>query len=149
MMLSTWRQLVQSLYFGLTGDALLIKGSVFVSLVLASLVGPLVIWIVDNKRIGVVWSAMPLILAMLVCAKMLAAGYVAARLVRERPLSDRTLFTAAVIWTTLVLAMFGLLAWLGDTPHIPRYLIMLVAILFVPLARLSAAPLAIARNRHR
>jgi len=149
MMLSTWRQLVQSLYFGLTGDALLIKGSVFVSLVLASLLGPLVIWIVDNKRIGVVWSAMPLILAMLVCAKMLAAGYVAARLVRERPLSDRALFTGAVIWTTLVLAVFGLLAWLGDTPHIPRYLIMLVAILFVPLARLSAAPLAIARNRHR
>jgi hypothetical protein len=41
------------------------------------------------------------------------------------------------------------LAWLTDTPHIPRYLVMLVAILFVPLARLSAAPLAIARNRHR
>lgn len=83
------------------------------------------------------------------CAKMVAAGWVARRLVRERPLTDRTLITGAACWTIAVLALFGLLAWLADAPHIPRYLIMLVAILSVPLARLSAAPLAIAQNRHR
>jgi hypothetical protein len=149
-MLSTWKQLVQSLCFGLTGNERLIKGSVFVSLLLASLVGPLAIWIVDSERIGVVWSAMPLILAALVGAKMLAAGWVAARLVREGgPLNERTLIAGAACWTVAVLAVYGVLAWLTDTPHIPRYLVMLVAILFVPLARLSAAPLAIARNRHR
>src|SRR5207249_8452425 len=49
LMLSTWRQLVQSLYFGLTGNDRLIKGSVFGSLVLASLLRPLAIWIVDSK----------------------------------------------------------------------------------------------------
>ena len=151
MMLSTWRQLVQSLYFGLTGDERLIKGSVFVSLMIASLVGPLAIWIVDTERIGNVWSAMPLILTVLVSAKMLAAGWVAARLVREeaRPLNDRTLITGALCWTAAVLAVYAVLAWLTDTPHIPRYIVMLVAILLVPLARISAAPLAIARNRHR
>jgi hypothetical protein len=150
MLLSTWRQLVQSLYFGLTGNERLIKGSVFVSLILASLLGPLAIWIVDSERIGMVWSAMPLILTVLVCLKMLAAGWVATRLVRERgPLNDRMLITGAVCWTAAVLAVYGVLAWLTDTPHIPRYFVMLVAILFVPLARLSAAPLAIARNRHR
>ncbi|HEY2378154.1 MAG TPA: hypothetical protein VGH98_19415 [Gemmatimonadaceae bacterium] len=148
-MLSTWKQLVQSLCFGLTGNERLIKGSVFVSLILASLAGPLAIWIVDSERIGVVWSAMPLILAVLVCAKMLAAGWVAARLVREGTLNDRTLITGAVSWTIAVLGIYTLMAWLTDTPHIPRYFVMLVAILFVPLARLSAAPLAIARNRHR
>jgi hypothetical protein len=149
-MLSTWKQLVQSLCFGLTGNERLIKGSVFVSLLLASLVGPLAIWIVDSERIGVVWSAMPLILAALVGAKMLAAGWVAARLVREGgPLNERTLIAGAACWTVAVLALYGVLAWLTDTPHIPRYLVMLVAILFVPLARFSAAPLAIARNRHR
>jgi hypothetical protein len=151
MMLSTWRQLVQSLYFGLTGNERLIKGSVFASLILASILGPLAIWIVDSKRIDVVWSAMPIILGVLVCAKMLAAGWVVVRLVREGEhlLNDRTLITGAVWWTGAVLAVFVVLAWLTDTPHIPRYFVMLLAILFVPLARLSAAPLAIARNRHR
>lgn len=150
MIVSTWRQLVQSLYFGLTGDERLIKGSVFVLLVLASLLGPLAIWIVDsNNRIVMVWTAMPLILATLVCAKMLAAGWVAARLIRDGPVDDRTLIIGATCWTIVVLAIYSLMAWLADAPHIPRYLIMLVAILFVPLARLSAAPLAIARNRHR
>ena len=149
MMLSTWRQLVQSLCFGLTGNERLIKGSVFVLLMLAALLGPMAIWIVNSRRIGVVWSATPLILSALVCAKMLAFAWVAARLVRDGPLSDGTLIMGAVSWTVAVFALFGLLAWLADTPHIPRYLVMLVAILSVPLARLSAAPLAIARNRHR
>jgi hypothetical protein len=149
LMLSTWRQLVQSMYIGLTGNDRLIKGSVFFSLVLASLIGPLVIWIIESERVGVVWSAMPLILSALVCAKMLAAGWVAVRLTRDGPLDDRTLVIGAVCWTSAVLALFTLLAWLSDTPHIPRYLVMLVAILSVPLARLSAAPLAITSNRHR
>lgn len=150
MMLSTWRQLVQSLCFGLTGNERLIKGSVFVSLTLASLLGPLAFWIVDTERIGVVWSAIPLVLVMLVCAKMLAAGWVASRLARDGgPLNEQTLIAGAMWWTVAVLVLYGVLAWLTDTPHIPRYVVMLLAILFVPLARLSAAPLAIARNRHR
>ena len=148
MVLSTWRQLVQSLYFGLTGNDRLIKGSVFVSLLLASILGPLAIWIVDSERVGVIWSAMPLVLSALVCAKMLAAGWVVARLVRARPLTDGTLVMGAASWTIAVMALFGLLAWLTDAALIPRYLIMLVAILSVPLARLSAAPLAMAQNRH-
>jgi len=41
------------------------------------------------------------------------------------------------------------LVWMFDTPHIPRHLLMLLAILAMPLARLSAAPLALAWNRHR
>ena len=140
---------MQSLYFGLTGNERLIKGSVFGSLVLASMLGPLAIWIVDSKHVGEVWSALPLILAALVCAKLLAAVLVARRLVRERPLRDRTLITGALCWTLAVLALYGLLTWLAAVPQIPQYVVMLIAILFVPLARLSAAPLAITRNRHR
>ena len=48
-----------------------------------------------------------------------------------------------------MLALYGLLVWLVDTPLIPRYFLALVAILAIPLARLSAAPLALAWNRHR
>jgi polyhydroxybutyrate depolymerase len=57
---------------------------------------------------------------------------------------------AAASWSAVVLALYGLLVWLVCTPpFIPRYLPALVAILAVPLARLSAAPLALAWSRHR
>jgi hypothetical protein len=48
-----------------------------------------------------------------------------------------------------VLALYGLLAWLFYFPLMPRYLLGLLAILAIPLARLFAASLALAWNRHR
>jgi hypothetical protein len=39
--------------------------------------------------------------------------------------------------------------WLADSALIARYGFGLVAILAIPLARLAAAPLALAWNRHR
>ena len=149
LMLSTWRQLVQSLYIGLTGNEWLIKGSMFASIVLASILGPLVIWIVDAERLAALWSMMPLILGALVAAKMGAAAWVAVRLTRARTLSDRALLTGAITWTATVLALFGVLAWIADLPHIPHFLVMMIAILSVPLARISAATLAVQQNRHR
>jgi hypothetical protein len=89
------------------------------------------------------------ILAILVCVKMSAAAWIVTRLYRSRLLSDRTLVTGAVTWSVVVLALYGLLVWLVSTPFFPRYLLALVAILAIPLARLSAAPLALAWNRHR
>jgi hypothetical protein len=64
-------------------------------------------------------------------------------------LSDRALVMGAVFWCVAVFALYGVLTWLLDTPHFPHYLLMLLAILAIPLARLSAAPLALAWNRHR
>ncbi|HJQ19270.1 MAG TPA: hypothetical protein VJ867_02905, partial [Gemmatimonadaceae bacterium] len=96
LMLSTWRQLVQALCIGLTGNARLIKGSVFASLLLASLLAPFLVWLADTRRLGVAWSTMPLILAAFACAKMIAGGAVAQRLVRERTLSDRALIVGAI-----------------------------------------------------
>lgn len=149
LVLSTWRQLVQTLYIGLTGNERLIKGSVFAAIVLASILGPLAIWIVDAGRVGEVWSAIPLILGVLVAVKMAAATWVAARLARARTLDDRALLAGAISWTAAVLALFAILAWLADTPHIARFVMMLIAILAVPLVRISAAALAVQRNRHR
>ena len=55
----------------------------------------------------------------------------------------------AAWWCVAVFALYGVLVWMLDTPHVPHYLLMLLAILAIPLARLSAAPLALAWNRHR
>jgi hypothetical protein len=146
---STWKQLVQSLYIGLTGRASLIKGSVFLVLGFFFLFGPFAEWIIDSRRLGELWSALPLIFAVLVSIKMIAAVWIAVRLYHTRLVSDRTLVTGAGTWCLAVLALYGVLVWLLDTPHIPHYLLMLLAILAIPLARLSAAPLALAWNRHR
>jgi len=147
---STWKQLVQSLYIGLTGREWLIRGRVFLTLSLIVLLGPIAQWIIDNKDVQLaLWDALPLILAILVGVKMAAAVSIAIHHYRSRLLSDRALVVGAAAWLGAVLALYGLLVWLVATPLIARYFLALVAILAIPLARLSAAPLALAWNRHR
>ncbi|MDP2955696.1 MAG: hypothetical protein Q8N53_04690 [Longimicrobiales bacterium] len=147
---ATWSQLVQSLYIGLSGREWLAKASTFLTLALLVAVLPVLQWIGASPRVqAALWDAVPWIPAVLVLAKMSAAAWVAARLVHGRLLSDRALVGGAAAWALVVLGLYGLLVWLFDTPHVPRYFLALVAILAVPLARLSAAPLALAWNRHR
>jgi hypothetical protein len=146
---STWKQLVQSLYIGLTGRASLIQGSVFLVLGFFFLFGPFAEWIIEGGRLGELWSALPSIFAILVSVKMIAAVWIILRLYNGGLLSDRTLVIGAASWSAAVFALYGVLVWLLDTPHIPHYLLLLLAILAIPLARLSAAPLALAWNRHR
>jgi hypothetical protein len=146
---STWKQLVQTLYIGLTGRAWLIKGSIFATLTLLFFIGPIAEWIIETRRLGRLWSTLPLIFTLLVCVKMSAAVWIATRLYRNRLLSDRVLVAGAACWCVAVFALYGVLVWMLDTPHVPHYLLMLLAILAIPLTRLSAAPLALAWNRHR
>jgi len=146
---ATWTQLVQSLFIGLAGRASLIKASVFLTLGFFFLFGPFFEWIADSGRLGEVWSALPLIFAVLVAVKMAAAVWIALRLYGKRLLSDRTLVAGAALWCVTVFALYAALAWMLNTPHIPHYLLMLVAILTIPLVRVSAAPVALAWNRHR
>ena len=147
---STWKQLVQSLYIGLSGRDWAVKASVFLGLSFLAVIGPLAVWIIEHGAVlAVLLDALPWILAVLAGLKLCAAAWVATRLYDARLLSDRTLVAGAACWLVVVLALHGLLVWLVDTPFIPSYLLLLVAILATPLARVSAAPLALAWNRHR
>ena len=147
---STWKHLVQGLYIGLSGREWVVKGSVFLALSFLFLLGPIVQWITDNPGVrSALWNALPVILAIMVGIKMSAAAWIATRLARRRLLSDRTLVAGAACWSVAVFALYGLLVWFVATPFFPRHVLALVAILAVPLARLSAAPLALAWNRHR
>ncbi len=147
---ATWKQLVQSLHIGLTGREWIVKGSVLLTLTFLILLGPIVEWIIDSPSVQrALWNALPLILAGLVGLKMSAAGWIATRLDRSRLLGDRALVAGAACWCVAVLALYGVLVWFFSTPFVARYVLALIAILAVPLARLSAAPLALAWNRHR
>jgi polyhydroxybutyrate depolymerase len=144
----TWRQLVQNLYLGLTGREWVVKSSVLFVLLCLVVFGPIAGWILSLYVMALATNALPWIAAALIGLKLSAAASIATRLRRQRLLSDRTLVTVAAGWLVVVLALYGLLAWLVTTPLIPRYLLALAAVLAIPLARLSAAPLALAGNRH-
>ena len=150
LILWTWKRLVQGLYIGLTGRPSLIKGNVFLTLSLLFVLGPILHWMIGNSFVKVVVvDAIRWLPAVLVSIKMVAAVWVVTRLHRSRLLSDRVLITGAACWCAAVLALYGVLVWIVATPLFPRYVLALVAILAIPLARLSAAPLALAWNRHR
>jgi hypothetical protein len=150
LMASTWKKLVQSLYIGLTGREWIIKTNGFLAVAFLVILGPILQWIHDDRDVqAVLWDAWVWIPIVLVCLKMSVAVWIAGRLYRSRLLSDRTLVTGAACWLAAVLALYGLLVWWIDTPLIARYVLALFAILAIPLARLSAAPLALAWNRHR
>jgi hypothetical protein len=150
LMAATWKLLVQSLYVGLSGREWLSKASVFVVLALLTVIGPIVNWLLGNRALmGELWDALPTIIAVLVALKMAAAAWVAVRLHERALLTDRALITGAALWALAVFVLYGILVWLLATPLIPRHLFALLAILFVPLVRLAATPLALAWNRHR
>ena len=150
LMASTWKQLVQSLCIGLTGREWLVRLSVTAAVLALVFVVPVWDWVSARDDVqGLLWSSVRWILAALVLLKMSAAVWLAPRLYDRGLLRDRTFVGGAALWTSAVLALFAVLAWLADTPDLPRYLLLLLAILLVPLARVSAAPLALAWNRHR
>ena len=147
---STWKQLVQGLYIGMSGREWLVKGCVFVALSLLAVIVPLGHWVIGSKvAIATLWTAFPAILAVLVAVKLFAAAWIAIRLHDSGLLRDHTLVIGAACWTAGVFALYGLLVWLLPSILFSDYFLVLIAILAVPMARLSAAPLALAWNRHR
>jgi hypothetical protein len=146
---STWKRLVQGLYIGLTGREWLIKGNVFLTLSLLCAAGPVIYWIGNRAVLAWLWDWIVWIFVVLVCLKMSAVAWIATCLYDRRLLTDRALLLGAAWWSFAVFALYGLLVWLVDSHFFPRHALMLIAILAIPLARVSAAPLALAWNRHR
>ncbi|MCU1229156.1 MAG: hypothetical protein JWO97_2040, partial [Acidobacteria bacterium] len=150
LLASTWKQLVQSLFIGMSGREWLVKGSVFATLTFLAVVLPLAVWISRSRyAMAVLFTNFALIAAVLVCFKLSAALWITMRLRDKRLLSDRALVIGAICWDVAVFALYGLLVWIVPLALIAKYVLALVAILEVPLARLAAAPLALAWNRHR
>ena len=150
LLASTWKQLVQSLYIRLAGRDWLVRASVVMRLSMLVVLFPLLDSFFRKEGVfAFVWDDWPWILAALVVVKMTAVNWVLPRLHRSRLVSESTLVTGAVSWVVLVLSLYGLLVWLISTPPlVPRYGPILLAILAVPLARISAAPLALGWSRH-
>src|SRR5205823_2131397 len=99
LLASTWKQLVQSLYIGMSGREWVVKASVFVALAFLAVVLPLAVWISSSRRaMAMLWNNFGLIAAVLVCLKLTAAVWIAIRLHDKRLLSGRMLVIGAVCW---------------------------------------------------
>jgi hypothetical protein len=147
----TWKRLVTSLYIGLSGRPWMVRTHIGATLLLLVAAIPFVQWIGSNTASIVVriLDAVPVAATVLVALKMSAAAWIVIRLDRSRLVESRALLAGAAAWLAAVLALYAVLAWMAETPIIPRYALLLLAILAIPLTRLSAAPLALASNRHR
>lgn len=152
-MFLTWRFLVTRLWSGLSGMRPMLVGAVvsIVILVIASLVfdaSRLPDWLLDDpaRLAPVAWIA-----AVAVVAKYWMAAYA------WRGVSRRYLRVYLLIWlagTASFLAL-GIVVWGIVRIYLPldvdraRSVVVLLALIAAPLARIGLAPFWLARNRHR
>lgn len=147
---TTWRALVGSLYIGMSGRRWLIRGSPLIALVLIIALGMTADWVLGSGRAQkVIWEGFFITLFALASIKAGASIAAFRRLHQQRLVADQRLLLLAAVWCAAVLLVYGTLAWLAETPLIPRSVLMFMAILAIPLARPALAPSALARNRHR
>ena len=149
----TWRFLVSRLWSGLSGSRLLFMASVMsaVLVVIAGMVFPadrLPGWMLaDPARMArVVW-----LLSIAVVAKCGLAAY-SWRRVSARHLRQYSLWwaTATTCVLALTMVLWGVVRiYVALDMHSFQALMILVAVLAVPLARVGLAPSRLARNRHR
>ena len=81
--------------------------------------------------------------------KLVLAAVVIRALRRKHLVSDRTLLVVGGVWLATFAVLFGALAWLVPSDVAPTYTLGPGVLLLLPLARLSAMPLALDWNRHR
>lgn len=152
--LLTFSFMINALWIGLCGQTRLFYSAASASIVvfttLAILIGCLVEdadWQTTSLVRIVPW--LPWVLAALFLVKVWAAAWTVRETLRRKLALRRTILTYICFWlvaTALLVATAWILA--SQVPWI-RNLLMLCAMLAIPLARIGAAPLALARNRHR
>jgi hypothetical protein len=84
-----------------------------------------------------------------VLLKLTAAAVVLRALVRRGLLEARTLAKLLGLWLLLVGGLFALAYLVIPAGAVPAVLLACGVVLSLPLARVAAAPLALAWNRHR
>lgn len=179
LMFWTWKNQVQGMYADLAGRRWVTTGAPWAahSLTLAGFLA-YVNWVGSPRDMDLRYAPVPALvnglLAAGVVAKLAAAAWIAHRLRKRGLVSTRSLASAAAAWGAAALGVFAALWWLasvgaGADPfsgqvvnsylafcgagapeafHRPHYL-GAAAVLFVPLTRLLAAPLALEWNRRR
>jgi hypothetical protein len=149
-MLATWRLLVANLYLGVFGSTHLsvaVGCSYFLAVGLPmALAG----WYGEHQDEVKHWSVLlewlPWLLGILVAAKLSLALHCVLRAIR------RGLISATEAWAYFLLWIYGtgillLVVWLMPIDAMPQRILAVLALLALPLFRISVLPLAVARGR--
>jgi hypothetical protein len=150
LMVWTWKRQVDRLYFGLTGQSWVATTVGFVWLVSSALLASLAIWIQTNPQTHeTFWLMLPWCLGLWLLGRLLLAGWAFRQVVWQGLVEPRTAARWLAGWLLVASLLIGLLVWLVPPDVMPTHLIVLVVLFAMPMARLAAAPLALAWNRHR
>jgi hypothetical protein len=153
-MLLTWSLLIGSIWLGCSGRPAFYYS--FVAVGMAALLTTLVflVWWAESPRsrdnlIVNLLPWLPWLLAAAISAKVWAAVGCAHQLRRRRLISSGHIAVIFCVWLAAT-SCFFFHAWLMS-PRIEwlRIILVLMALCIIPVARIAAAPLTIAWNRHR
>jgi hypothetical protein len=139
----TWKRTLNSHLLGLLGRGWIMAeiGVWFVGYVLWCLISESF-----NLRPGVMLISALWLLAL----SRLAVACLALRAgLRRGLLSPRTASRGVAIWLMLVAVLLGVFAWANQVENITAWHLALFVVSIVPMARLAAAPLLLARIRHQ
>lgn len=149
----TWRNQISNLAVDFTGRAWIVQATPVATMFLATFILIQALNFLQSRSlIGTLEAleGLPPWLAAAVFVKLALAGWALYGLRRHGLLDERSLTRLAGAWALAAAGLVALMAWLfPDGWASSSDLLTLGAILFLPLARLAAAPLALEWNRHR
>ncbi|MCI0705252.1 MAG: hypothetical protein L0241_29690 [Planctomycetia bacterium] len=145
-----WRMLVVGMWAGLTGRAWVpVIYPLVVGILGLQLVHEWITWNADPARRERILDVLPWAAGCAVVLKFLVSWWALAALVLRGELGTNTIMKLLGAWILIAASLFIVLVWLIPSELVPLYGLALGVVLFVPLARLAVAPLALAWNRHR
>jgi hypothetical protein len=146
----TWKRLVDSQLFALTGRKWVIESAVSGGIILLVGFGLGGLWIFKQPQIREqLLPLVPWLLGLLIACRLSLAGLALRAGLRRRVLEPRTAVRWVIAWVCVTLTLFGLLAYAVPAERVPVYTLAFAVLFAMPMARLTAAPLALAWNRHR
>jgi hypothetical protein len=146
----TWTQAVKALWAGLTGRPWVAAANLIWSLTLGVAAIAVLAGLKEHPESRATFFALASWLAGAgVVLKVAAAGWVLRVVGRRRLMPSAFLAALVAGWIAAAAGLAALLCILISGDWVPPHLLALGAMLFVPLTRVAAAPLAVEWNRHR
>ena len=149
-LLMTWRMLVVGLWAGLTGRGWVpIAHSVVVGVLGLQLMSEWTLWNADPVRQERLRALLPWLAVGAVVLKVFVGWWAVAVLRGRGELETGALAKRVGAWVGIAAGLCALLLWIVPEGFVPRYGLVLGAVLAVPFTRLAVAPIVFAWNRHR
>jgi hypothetical protein len=146
----TWKRQVDSLFVGLAGRKWVLELALPAGMVLFLVLVLVGTWIAKHPEFHEpLLALLPWLLGLLIACRLSLAGLALRAGLQRRVLARRTAVRWVTAWLCIAATLFGLLAYAVPAERVPAYNLAFAVLFAMPMVRLTAAPLALAWNRHR